>query len=239
MATKQKTLTGEVLVLGIGDVHVGSTIGLAPPKWSTYDGQNVIEHTQSPLQKLIWQHWQASWGRQLKSGLPLVVFNLSEDIDGNHHQTHQIWSQDPREQADVAISMFLPYRQKCVRWYACKGTPSHVGQSATWDEYIAKELGADVPPDGGGFSSYSLKAKVSNVNFDVGHHGPRPGHRPWTLGNNARSYALSIVMAYILRGEQPPDVIMRGHVHKCLHETVRVAGHECQMIVSPAWQLKS
>ena len=236
---KQKILTGKVDVLGLGDIHVGSTIGLAPPRWTTYDGRNSIERVQTPLQKLVYDHWIASWGRRLKSKSPLVVFNLSEDIDGDHHSTYQIWSKDPREQADIAISMMLPYRQKCARWYACKGTPAHVGQSATWDEYIAKELGADVPLDGGGFSSYAMKVEVSGVLIDASHHGPNPGRRPWTLGDSARSYAKGIVMACLARGERPPDIILRGHVHKAIKERVEVAGKECWIVINPSWQLKT
>src|SRR3972149_2029828 len=191
---KQKMLTGRVKVLGVGDTHVGSTLGLAPPKWYTTDGQNRIEHTHSPLQQIVYEHWKSAWGRQFKTGLPLVVFNTADDIDGHHHDTFQVWSKAPREQSDVAVSLFLPYRQKVARWYACKGTPAHAGQSGTWDEYIAQQLGADRPDDGGGFSSYMLKVEVSGVDFNVAHHGPRPGRRVWTLGETARQYAKTNVM---------------------------------------------
>jgi len=46
----RKPLKGEALVVLHSDHHVGSTIGLAPPKWKITDGHDTIEmrHTLTP-----------------------------------------------------------------------------------------------------------------------------------------------------------------------------------------------
>lgn len=232
-----KPLKGQVLVVLHGDHQVGSTIGLAPPKWTITDGHDTLEMCHTPLQGMMWEHWEAAWSRAFRQRLPVVAINVADNIDGDHHGTYQIWSKDSREQADVAVDIFMPKRQKCERWYAVRGTPTHVGQKGTWDEYIAKEVGAD--HDNGAFSSYHLKVEISGVLFDVLHHGPAPGKRLWTLGDMARKYAQDAVMRAIVQGERPPDVIVRGHVHVNTCEVVNVAGHKCTIIITPAWQLKT
>lgn len=41
------------LVLVIGDLHCGSTVGLCPPGMGTFDGST---HGLNPIQEWIWEH---------------------------------------------------------------------------------------------------------------------------------------------------------------------------------------
>ena len=170
MTARKRSLTGKVAVLVISDTHTGSSIGLAPPLVHLDDGG--IYHS-SDAQRLVYEHWQGVWKRTLALGLPVVVIDNADTVEGFHHNTAQIWGTDPRKHIDVAVDLRMPYRNRVERWYALRGTVAHVGASGSGDEAVAKEIGADA--SNGTFSHYHLKVEISGVLFDITHHGISAG----------------------------------------------------------------
>lgn len=215
-------------VVWIGDTHVGSTIGISPKRFRI-DESNVHEASESQL--LILDFWNDFWKRRKKDGRPLIAIFGGDLVDGDHHRTLQLWTQDELVQVDASVELLKPIVNLSERSFLLRGTTAHVGQSGRYDSRVARELG--VP------SYYHLQLNVSGVLFDLAHHGPSVGKRFWNLGNSARMYARHVAVSHIARKSKPPDVVIRGHVHKSVHETVRDNGHTTEMIVSPSFQLKS
>jgi len=235
MTLRKKLLTGKVAVLVISDEHTGSTVGLAPPLVHLDDGG---AYHASEAQKRVYEHWQGAWKRTLDLGLPVVVIDNADAIEGFHHNTAQIWGTDPRKHIDVAVDLRMPYRNRVERWYALRGTTAHVGASGSGDETVAKEIGAD--GSNGTFSHYHLKLEISNVLFDVAHHpGISAGKRPWLDGNALRMLGRGIVLDSFSYKQRPPDVIVRSHIHQARHETIRDYNHRCECLVTPSFQIKT
>ncbi len=57
----------------------------------------------------------------------------------------------------------------------------------------------------------------------------------------ARSYAKGVIDTAYKRQIRPPDVILRGHVHRKTWESVtdQITGHRAEMIIGPGWQWKT
>jgi len=115
-----------------------------------------------------------------------------------------------------------------------RGTPAHVGVSGKSDNAVYREIGAKMVD--GKWSSYHLKPVISGVQFDLAHHGPSFGKKIHTFGNSARAFARNVFLLALSRRDPLPQVIMRVHVHKCIHETPRDFGHEYHMFITPAFQ---
>lgn len=231
-------LSGEVQLNFISDLHGGSTTGLMPRVGTRFVEDETIEVYPTDLQLLLIEHWEDMWRRWFSVPYPLATVLNGEAIDGGtHHGTHQCWTPDVLEQADNMARMLLPYRRQCDRWYQTRGTEAHVGKSGGWDEWVAREIGAN--DANGRFASNYLKLEISGILCDVQHHGPNVSKYEWLRENTARQYAKGIVANYITRGERPPDIIVRSHVHKALMTEVRAFGHTCVMCITPAFEWRT
>ena len=83
----------------VGDLHCGSTVGLAPPLFRTDDGQTV-QH--SPFQAKLWAAWLDYWQRVSETSGPLVVVINGDLVDGDHHRTPQLISRSIEQQRRMA-----------------------------------------------------------------------------------------------------------------------------------------
>ena len=214
-------------VVWISDLHVGSTVGLSPCRWKI-DEENI--HKASKPQLKLYKFWTQFWTRRKKDGRPIIAIFGGDVVDGDHHNTLQIWTNDELTQVDAAVDLLKPVVNIAKKSYLLRGTTAHVGQSGRFDSLVARELG--IP------AYYHLRLNVDGVVFDLAHHGPGVGKRIWNMGNSIRSYGRTIEMSHALTGRKPPDVVIRGHVHKSCHETLH-GRHTTEIIVSPAWQLKT
>ena len=233
-------------VVVTSDHHIGSTVGLCPPEVYLDDGG---EYKQTKLQAEAWKFWDKDfwphvWNRA-KSRKTILVFN-GDLIDGDHHDTNQIWTKSVFEQVRVATDILVKLTERADASYIVRGTAAHVQPSGTAEEAIAQKLkstrvsGASV----GARSIYHLMLNVYGVEMNIAHHGPNPGRRVWTYGNELRSYTRTIVLDGLIargRGEKvvPPDVLIRSHVHHKVKETCTDYGHICQSFITPAWQWKT
>lgn len=215
-------------VVWVSDLHVGSTVGLSPKRF-TIDDANT--HDASESQLLLLNFWNDFWRRRKKDARPMVIIIGGDAVDGDHHRTLQLWTQDELVQVDASVELLKPAVNLSEKAFLLRGTTAHVGQSGRYDSRVARELG--IP------SFYHLQLNVGGVLFDLSHHGVGTGKRIWNLGNVARMYARHIALSHIARGARAPDVVIRGHVHKCVHETIRDNGHATEMIIAPSFQLKT
>ena len=116
-----------------------------------------------------------------------------------------------------------------------RGTEAHSGPSGAMDETLARELGAEAATADGPASWWQLRLEVEGVRLDVAHHPPGGGgRRPWTAANFAATLAAMAFYETAARGEKPPHLYVRGHVHR---PGDSYDAHPVRALVLPSWQL--
>lgn len=226
-----------VLLVHVGDLHVGSTVALMPPVVRTDDGG---QHLASPEQAWYWECWQRFWAdtaeiKERFRAFCVAIFG-GDEREGDHHNTTQIWAKNVADQ-DRAVLQTLEVAGPVVDQAAfVRGTPSHQGPAAAATEAYAAELarrGWDILKDGARFSWWNYTGNHEGVKVDVAH---APGTKSWvphTKDVSASRHAQYTWEEYCQDGIEPPDVIVRHHVHYkaqgCYQDT------HCFFI--PAWQL--
>jgi hypothetical protein len=181
------------------------------------------EYAASKGQRWLWENWLAYWKRvesvRKELGASVIQVYNGDLTDGDHHGTTQILSGNPTAQAHVVNeALHVPKAQKPDQMFFIRGTEAHVGKSAAFEERIALGLRKDghpVIPDAetGTASQWHAKLEIEGIGIDFAHHG-RMGQRPWTKGNIANLLAFQIWTEHHLRGEPPPHLAVRSHMHQ-------------------------
>lgn len=224
-----------------GDIHSNSTVALCPPRVQLDDGG---EYVASDAQRWIWRKWLAFWAevgeRRAAIGGPLFVVLNGELADDNHHHTTQLVTRNPADQLKLALLCLEPVTrllQDGDRIFVTRGTEAHSGVSGSMDETLARELGAEPASEAGPVSWWQLRLEVDGVRFDVAHHPPGGGgRRPWTAANFASTLAAMAFYEAAARGEKPPHLLVRGHVHR---PGDSYDAHPVRALVLPSWQLST
>lgn len=236
-------MSAKPVVLAVtSDQHCGSTVALCPPRIALDDGG---AYEASKAQRWLWQCWQSFWDRveavrQEHAADLYTVFN-GDLVDGAHHKTTQILSENPNAQAAVLTEcMAVPLALKPDRIFVVRGTEVHVGQSASAEERIADGLRRDKrpivsDPDTGSASWWHLRMEIHGTLVDIAHHG-RTGQREHTRAGAASLHAHDILLSHVKAGDRYPDLCLRGHYHRFndSHDAAPV-----RVITSGAWQLKT
>jgi hypothetical protein len=139
------------------------------------------------------------------------------------------------DQVTIAVANSEPiYKLKNLKaaHYAV-GTGAHnLGQGST-DKLVTDQLQLKYPKIPINLCYRGL-VYYGNFGVDFAHHGPYTGSREWLKGNVARYYLQSMMLHCIKHGEKPPDLVMRGHYHAPVIETVRLNGFTSTIVVSPS-----
>ena len=238
MKKKTTMKSGPHLVV-VSDLHVGCQLGLCPP-----DGAAIAEggyYKPSPFQKKIAKMWHSFWydyvPRITKGDAYDVVVN-GECVDGVHHNAVTQWSHDLADQAAASLKILRPIRKLCKgKFYIIRGTEVHSGQSGQWDEWIARELGAE-PTKAGQYSRYELWKLVGKGLVHLTHHIGGTGSSAY----ESTAVYKELVEAYVEAGrwgDRPPDVIVRSHRHRHFSVEVATGGGKATSVVTPGWQGKT
>ena len=223
------TIEADRLTLAIvGDLHCGSTVGLAPPQFRLDDGQ-IVQH--SPFQARMWAAWMDYWQAVLAPGAPVVAIINGDLLDGDHHRTAQLFSRSIEQQRRMAVDVLRPIRDSVREMYIIRGTEAHAGGIGQDDESIAQVLGA-TPPGSGNASWWWLRLAVNGIGFDVAHHGPI-GRLPWTRSNSLARLGIELELAYYRAGLQPPGWGVRSHNHMYSDSGT---GGRVRVVALPCWQ---
>lgn len=226
----------------ISDIHCGSTVGLMHPKGVQHDdGQWIYP---SPVQEYLWeQHTKfCQEAAELAEGRETHLFLMGDLTDGDHHRTHQIVSNDQglhiQIAADVLMDGILQIEHSSL--HALRGTPSHVGKASGLEKSVMARLKREgvttiVAHKGGSLVHPYLYAEFEGTLFDLRHHG-RQGQREHTRGSYSRLYALDLYLSHHLEGRRPPDIAVRGHLHKYMDSGADHRGIT-RAIQLPCWQL--
>lgn len=227
-------ISGLTQFVWVSDMQIGSTVALSPKKFTLPEGNRF---KPNGLQRTINSFWDSFWKRRWELGIQTVVCFGGETIDANHHGTFQIWTPDETSMIDAAVEVLLPVVNKATKCFWIGGTAAHSGQMSRWDRTVMKELGVSTLCSNQ--VEYRNRATISGVIFDLAHHGPPVSKKVWTKENGVRSYAKNVLLGCLSRKRQPPDIIIRGHVHIQSKQEVSLGEYTTRIAISPSWQMKT
>lgn len=229
-----------VMLAVVSDIHAGSTLAVCPPKITLDDGGT---YNASKAQQWLWECWTDYWAkvearRKALNAKLIVVFN-GDAVEGAHHRSTQILTENPNAQAHVWNEVIrVPLALKPAHIVVMRGTAAHVGESASAEERIADGLRRDKrpivsDPATGAASLWHWYADIHGCRIDVTHHG-RIGQREHTRSSQLGLYAHDVHLSYTKRNELPPHLAFRGHNHKFADS---FDACEPRVIATGAWQL--
>ena len=234
------------LIVFVGDEHCGSSTGLMPPgEWQFDTGGS---YNPSPAQNWIWEQWEKAWDMiaTLRRGRKLIVVNNGDAVDGVHHGTREIITQNKNEQARIhcaCMDWAMKKVHKFDELYYVRGTEVHVSDI---EEEIARDLGAEARYTNNGtdgsyvFDQLFLQPDIGTEPLiDICHHGSGVGSRAWTKGNSFRSQLLSYY--FFLRDTDLtiPRYVIRAHLHTLVRRGIYDQRYIMEGMITPSFQLKT
>jgi hypothetical protein len=98
-------MTRPTLLVTFGDMHVGSTVALCPPRVELDDGGT---YHASKAHRWIWDRWQEFWAEaqrwQERHDAEVVSLCLGEIVDDLKHPSTQLWSRNKNDLARAALA---------------------------------------------------------------------------------------------------------------------------------------
>lgn len=236
-----------VVVAVVSDTHANHRLGLLNPNTALYDedeeGNLTAWHPAlGPTQEALWSWYLEDIARAqaLADGCPIILAHLGDIVHGGNGKPREFVSARLADQFEIAFANFGPWMSvaNIERIILVKGTAYHELEEGSGALILAKTLRAagkevEVP--------YHWRAEIGGARFNLSHHGPPPGVRNWLRGNILRLYTQSLMDEALIEGEDPPDVMLRGHYHQYVPETVtrRARGKtwRTQAVICPSYCL--
>lgn len=242
---KRRNLKRTVLAV-CSDLHGGHRYGLLNPDTvldEIDETGNVIDQYNPPLTKIQEYLWKI-YTSQIKSigeyaaGDDLIVIMNGDMTIGNKH--HNMFVSD-RISDQIIIGEYNAYpwyelNPRAVR--IVKGTGAHTFGEGSSELVIGRLLQAKFPSMSTKVTDHSL-INISGMDVDIAHHGPPPGSREWLKGNEARYYLRSLMQQEIVAGKVPPRLVVRGHYHEEIEETLIVKSngnrYKSTLVITPSF----
>lgn len=225
-------------IIVVSDLHVGSFTGLCLPEGKQDGGGYYIPNK---FQKSLWDYWRDFWDvfvpSQTKRARSVTVVVNGDIIDGNHHNTVALWTNDTDTQATNAVEILKPIAKK-YKTYVIRGTEAHSGPGSKADDRVAREIGAVPEETTGDHSVWQLWLDVDGVTFNIAHH----------IGvTSSAAYETSAPMREMIAGliessqwnQKLPRMVVRSHRHRFVPVTIPSIYGRIQCVITPAWQLKT
>jgi hypothetical protein len=215
----------------VGDLHVNSTVGLVTPTINLDDGGTI---SSSKDQKFLWKRWLVFWdeirkvGKSNKAEVWTVFNGDMVDVNGKH-QTSQLISLNDTDVFSMTLDTIQPALDISERVFVIRGTAAHVRSSASMEEKIAIDIGAEKCGDN--YSWWELLLECEHVQFDIRHHGPL-GRMDHTRGNALNRRATEMMRKYANR--RCPEVAIQSHNHRFSTSSDEFP---VKVYALPAWQL--
>jgi len=185
-------------VLVIADLHCGSIVGITPPQYQ--QGENRKD--QIAL-------WETATGMvekfKEKFGPVDVLINVGDNLEGKCSRwgATDVITTKIRTQIDMATEFILGIGATDI--VMVRGTPYHVGAEEDWEDYLARDVGAEIRDhafieiEG---VNFSVKHLVAASSIPHGRHTAVAREKLWDI-------------LWSIEKEQHPksDVILRAHVH--------------------------
>lgn len=231
-----------VIIAAMGDSHAGHKLGLCNPDEPYQDEGpegEIIQVTPalSETQMYLWHDIyipgiKAAY--KLANGDPIVLFHLGDQTQAFKHP--DAWmSTAQHAHMLIARNNWLPWFQApnvlIVR--SVYGTAAHNGGQGSYEVMITELLRRQFPDLDIGIA-YHYLLDLNGAGIDLAHHGAGAGLRSWLRGNVSRFYLRDLMLEELIRGKQPPKLVLRGHYHTYVREFLEQAGHESWLVVVPS-----
>lgn len=212
-------------------------MALCPPEVQRDDGDTWLP---SKAQLWIRQCWTGFWEHVYngtkESNAKLYVVVNGECCEGVHHGTQQIITPNMEIQRAAAAELLEPIAKRADRFFVVRGTEAHSGKSASEDEAVAADLGAEKGEETGAYSWWHLELEASGVHVTFDHHATTYGWRPWTEQPAAARQSAIVLNECAQRGEVPPHVCVYGHGHYLADSGQYTRP---RVFYTPGWQLRT
>ena len=253
--SKQPEAAQDIELLPTGDWHIGSTVGLHPNVRRNKNGKYVPLtelggwfYTDRPnfypyaLQVKIWNHFDkcledvAARRRNKK----LIVMDMADKIDGDHHNTSQLTTVHISEQTNTAIETTNYMKDKLNyqagdEYYCLQGTNVHVGIE---ENGIGKQIGAYEYEDGV-FAAPFLELIRNGVTIWAYHQGVSAGQGV-NRGNACIRKMKEVYYQCLQDNVSIPDIIITAHTHDAHHATwTRPDGKTMHYLITAPFQDKT
>jgi hypothetical protein len=223
--------TNAVLVV-LSDMQIGSTVALAPKAWNLIEGGT---YQPSKIQKLIRKYIEKDIQliKQIRQGKRLIFVLNGEPIDGVHHGTNQLITQNKDEQIEMAVTVIDEFltelefdKEKGDCLFFIEGTEAHDGAQHSNIEKVARDFQDIATPyradkygrDGRMVHPYK-NLIINGVQYRIQHHGAGIGSRFHTKTNSLAAYIKSVFQTCVAYGEEPPDWLIQSHLHRYTRAT--------------------
>jgi len=207
-----------------GDTHAGHDGGLKNPDTllpvidTDENNREVLRWepvTLRPFQRKLWK-WHESARAEIKAlaGTDPITFIDIGDL------TQGTWWRDNLGETQMSDQYFIS-KWNTEPWitmpevkqaFLVKGTSVHNFGNGATETMLTHQL-AEQHKKPVVFADHWL-LDIGGFRLDVAHHGAGPGSRAWLKGNEMGIYLRSIIIEDVTAGEQPPDVVLRGHFHE-------------------------
>lgn len=202
----------------VSDMHIGSTVGLCPPKTRLDDGGFYIA---SSTQRAVWKAWLEYWDmvatiKRNRNARVITVFN-GDTVDRNKHTAHQSITTNEATVIAVAAEALRPAVRVSERLCMIRGTAAHVGRGANLEEQLSNEYADDfliLDRQAGTRTWWRWFPEIEGVKFDIAHHPATSSRRPWSKDAAAARLSAILRVEYLEAGLDVPDVAIRAHMHK-------------------------
>jgi hypothetical protein len=232
----------DTLIVTISDMHSGSSVALFPNHFIQFKDNN---HTPTSKQLAMYEHWVrcAEAVGKARKDKRLVIVHNGDAIEGDHHDSPQNISRDPRDHVAVHIELMNGFKKmvdyrRGDKLYYMSGTETHTGD---FEDDCAAQLGAEQTPEG--LYVYDiLELSINGRLLWWVHHGPTAG-KGANKGNSLRNFLRNIFFDCVTENTNPPDVVITGHTHRPFYVPYsQEYGNTWWVmhgIINPSWQMKT
>ena len=211
----------------LSDTHGGNTLGLLSPgtvvQMEKPDG--TVEDYEIPLNPVqlylnsIFE-WLLQVAQKFAGGDEILFIHNGDLTQGGVHGSLI----SPSEGLQIAVGArnlqrVIDALPNCKTVRIIKGTGVHVFSNGDSEMQVGKLL-QQANPNKDIRVLYHNLLTYNGVTLDLAHHGPSTGRRAWLEGNEARYYLRSIMETELMAGRVPPRLVIRGHFHQYVKETI-------------------
>ena len=222
----------------VSDLHVGSDTGLCPQNARLDGGGTANPNKFQATLLLYWEHFWNEWVPEVTKGAEEVVVEINGDIiEGNHHNTVGLWTNNTETQAANAIDLLKPIKRRYPKMFLIRGSEAHSGPGSMAEERIGREL--DCPQDElGKYSHWQLWLDTGGVIFQFAHHIGVTSSAAYETSAPMRELVAALIEA-TQWGQPMPRVIVRSHRHRFVPVSIPSLFGRIECVITPSWQLRT
>lgn len=225
-------------VVVVSDLHNGSIVGLCPPNARMDEGGGI---KLNKFQKTLYRYWRNFWDvyvpKVTQGAEKVIVVQNGDAIDGVHHDTVALWTNDVDTQRAAAVALLQPLADRYTALKLTRGSPAHDGVSGKHAEAIARELQC-ARDTAGNYASWQLWLKVDRVVFNIAHHIGTTSSAAYESSAPMRELVAALVEA-AQWGQPLPRVVVRSHRHRFIPVSIPSKHGRIECVITPGWQLRT